>query len=122
MIFCPKCKSVRVNTSNMNSGNEKNKLVDQEGRNKKEFICNVCSHLWFPDPKAKEKYLEYKKLKDETTLVAQIVTRGKPYNPQHLDIDKLMKRNELAKLLVTEYMYSLDIDPSEWHELQSDAL
>ena len=70
----------------------------------------------------KEMYQEYRTLSERTTLVAQNYVPGKPLKPQHLDINELLKKEELRiKLLKTcrDYLEEC-LTPEELFEMENE--
>ncbi len=39
----------------------------------------------------------------------------------YIDQSDLLRRDEIAKILVTSYKHLLDLSPSEWHNIKLDA-
>jgi hypothetical protein len=123
MVICPNCKSIKVKVLDLNFAHlkkegepaDKNPVMD------KQFYCEICHHGWCFDPESEKLYLEYIQLKNETTLVVQDMKRGGKYHPQYIDMDKLTKRKDIARRIVSSYQHVLDINPGEWYELHQDA-
>lgn len=124
MIRCPKCKSlgkvVDLNFAKLKREGEpsdKSELLDKEG------YCPVCGHDWILDSGAYDFYNEYVVLRNEVAQMVVVYDHGKglPYNPKPMDVDKLIRMKELAKLLSDEHRHNLDVAAGEWFEIIRDA-
>lgn len=127
MVYCKnkKCNSTNVEKKDLNFASIKNEgePADKTFEEKYEFFCKQCGNHWFEDGEAYKIYEEYKKLKEETKIVAQDVKRGGTYKIDKIHVinpDKMMRVIELANNIWNDYRHLLDISPAEWHELQSD--
>ncbi len=123
MVRCKNCKSINVKISSLNFAHKKEEGAPsaKAGKISKEYYCHSCSNAWLYDSKCEDLYNEYLKLKSETNLIAHTVKPGVPLIPQHIDINKLMRRTEIANNLVNNYQHILDIGPEEWFILSEDA-
>ena len=78
------------------------------------FRSNECYE------KFQELYKEFCDLKKDTEIKVSNKERGKKINPQFINVSKIMRRVEIAKILKSNLNY-LKLDPSETHEIISEA-
>ncbi|MEZ4211110.1 MAG: hypothetical protein R3B39_02380 [Candidatus Paceibacterota bacterium] len=124
MVTCKKCNSISVKVSDLNFATVKpeGQPAAKIGHTKKEFYCHSCGEIWMFDLECERLYFEYLDLKRKTMMFVQDLRSLNKIPPPHIESHDLMRRNELAKKLVTGYKHMLDIDPGEWHELEQEAL
>ena len=63
---------------------------------------------------------EWRQLRQETCFMAQDMTHGKDLTVPRIDHNKLMRRHEIAQLLVLELNNS-DLSPTEKYEIRDDV-
>ena len=86
------------------------------------FFCLDCESAWESDPQVKKDYYEYLWLKDRTTLIVRDFGENGSYGPsQDIDINEMMRMEQLAKKISTSYTHLLDINPAEWHDIHLNA-
>lgn len=124
MITCRRCQSTNVKVNNGNFARTKPEGARSavHTHNKYFFYCEQCENKWKSTSDEERDYFEYVRLRDHTTLVVRDVGKDGSYGPaQHIDSDELSRRTELAKKIDTSYKHLLDLDPGEWHEIESDS-
>lgn len=86
------------------------------------FWCHDCDHTWVSDPQSQRDYLDYVWLRDRTTMVAHDMGKDGSYQPSPtIDGEELMRRDELAKKIISSYKHMLDLPPEEWLSIEEDA-
>lgn len=103
MVKCPKCNGL-------------NTKIEEEL-----YYCNYCFHAWNPDPNAKKLYLEWVELDKSDRLISQIVIPGKKYIPQHINVDKMIRRSKVASELKKNHQHNIDLQPDVWYRIFEDA-
>lgn len=123
MIRCSNCKSIKVKILDLNFAKNKNEgeHSDKSDLVNNYFWCETCRNSWYDDPEAEKLYFEYIQLKNETTLAVQDTSVRGTYTPQYLDPNKLERRKNITKELVSSYQHILNIGPGEWYEIHQDA-
>lgn len=122
MVIC-KCGSSKVDVKNLDFARAKPEgvLVAKYRGPHDSFYCLDCASQWESGPDDWQLYYEYKSLLSKTTFVVHDMKDGN-YGPvQHVDMNELSQRSELAKKLVASYLHLLDLSPAEWHEIKLDA-
>lgn len=123
MVICRNCKltNVKVLDQNFAKKKEEGQPSAKNEPSKEQFYCWSCHHTWNSNPDSEKLYLEYTQLKGETTLIVHDMHKGQKIEPQHLSLDKMMRATEIAKELVSSHRHTLDIDPSEWFDIEQEA-
>lgn len=65
-------------------------------------------------------YAEYKSVEVRTAMIAQIGRPGQTYHVHHIDPEDLLRRTELAKLLIEKFSDKIS-DPAELFEISKEA-
>ena len=92
------------------------------GPPQKQFHCWDCGYTWDSNPKSFELYYEYDGLKNETFIPVQDRDAINKIPPPYISYEKLHRLKEVAKILVESHRHTLDIGPSEWYDIERDAL
>jgi hypothetical protein len=123
MVICKNCRSLNVDIKNLDFARVK---LEGEPAAKytgphDSFYCFDCESQWESGPEDWQLYYEYKSLVPKTTFIVHNMENGN-YGPvQHVDARELLRRDEIAKILVASYLHLLDLSPAEWHEIKLDA-
>lgn len=122
MIIC-KCGSIRVDVKNLDFARAK-----PEGASTAKytgphhsFYCYDCKLQWKSVPENWKLYYEYQSLVPKTTFLVHDMKDGNYGHAPHIDANDLMRRDEIAKILVESYQHLLNLSPSEWHNIKLDA-
>ncbi|MEK7187471.1 MAG: hypothetical protein AAB691_01325 [Patescibacteria group bacterium] len=123
MITCPNCKSIDIKTLDLEFARRKKEgeAANKDEILKEQFTCQTCGDEWDSNPKSEELYREYLELKKETEMIAQDMKPGGQYKVQYIDPQKLSRRLEVARELVSSHQHTLNISPSAWHDLKQDG-
>ena len=125
MIKCKKCSSTDVKVKDLNCASRKREgeSTVKHTYNKKEFHCRNCDDVWMSIPEAEKDYYEYVDLCNQTTVAVRDVKKDSSYGPPTRIVpEELLRRIELAKIIVGSYEHVLDLDPGEWCDLEEDTL
>ncbi len=122
MIIC-KCGSIRVDVKNLDFARAKPEgapTVKYTGPNRA-FYCYDCTSKWKSNSEDWKLYYEYQSLVPKTTFTVHDMKDGNYGPAPYIDQDDLLRRDEIAKILVKSYQHLLDLSPSEWHNIKLDA-
>lgn len=122
MIIC-KCGSIRVDVKNLDFARvepEGAPAAKYEGPNHS-FYCHDCKLQWKSIPEDWKLYYEYQSLVPKTTFFVNDMKDGNYGSAPYIDANDLMRRDEIARIIVESYQHLLDLSPSEWHNIKLDA-
>jgi len=124
MITCQKCRSINIKVSSLNFARVKleGQPAFKHHYNKYSFYCSDCNNQWESVPEAEKDYHEYLDLCSKNTILSQDLKEDGGYGQtRQINYDELEKEKVLAKKIVSSYKHVLNINPSEWHNLEQSA-